>query len=724
MKFTKLSKLVAASGLILASSVLLAKIVTAQVGTPGGLGATAIQEIKTADGTTDCFPSTIKVSNGTLTCAGGDPAVLTTGGGGGGSGSVNWDDDGALVVTGSEANFVDTDNTVVTNSPSGTARINLQKYALLPGRSGGQVLYGSPTASQNLTLVPNSAGTTGAVGFQDITKAQFSSNGFGSPRLIIGGNSDPTSVFLPGGILSFLVEADGDDARFAAYAAGTNHHPQFVFLQSNGTIASPSASSNGEQLSTLEFFGFDTTPQPTLSAGIAAAVEGTVGAGVVPGNLSFFAFDDTNTPHFLALHSNGRLENFNSTPDAALHIKPQSASTVDSIFQGVSSQTADLTQWKDSSGTVLSKVQPDGAIIVKNLVKISKDNAFGTDIGSITGLQENTLQVLNFNTSDTDTINGASAFYRALTVDFTGNPTNVDGAIYFGLWFPNTYNLDASTGEVHFYNVSTIVETLNIVDDTNPVTSALFLNGTTITSTANRTMEQATSFGSTPTYAMSAGNTLTITHADALHDFVTLNPTTSASSSVVLTEMNSVNSQLMFDIHDGASANVVLRRGLYMANKDDLSGVGTQGTVVGVDIDDQTVTGTAYSLRSVGAGVQMRHVGRAIFGANTAPNSNLQVTGSYAGSIKTITSADSPYTATDADYTIIANTSGGNITINLPATSGITGRIYNIKEISASNTLTIDPNASENIDGSTTKTINTQYQSVQIISDGTQWWII
>jgi len=93
--------------------------------------------------------------------------------------------------------------------------------------------------------------------------------------------------------------------------------------------------------------------------------------------------------------------------------------------------------------------------------------------------------------------------------------------------------------------------------------------------------------------------------------------------------------------------------------------------------------------------------------------------------VNTITNADSPLTATSTHGTILCDATSGSITINLPATSGITGRRFTIKKIDASvNTITIDGNASETIDGATTKVLSAQWAHVTITNDGSNWFII
>lgn len=65
-------------------------------------------------------------------------------------------EDGATVVRQAESfNFIEPDATLVTESPSGTARIDVSKYSLLAGRAGGQTLHGGTAASDDLTLNAN-----------------------------------------------------------------------------------------------------------------------------------------------------------------------------------------------------------------------------------------------------------------------------------------------------------------------------------------------------------------------------------------------------------------------------------------------------------------------------------------------------------------------------------------------------------------------------------------
>lgn len=85
-----------------------------------------------------------------------------------------------------------------------------------------------------------------------------------------------------------------------------------------------------------------------------------------------------------------------------------------------------------------------------------------------------------------------------------------------------------------------------------------------------------------------------------------------------------------------------------------------------------------------------------------------------------ITSVDSPYTAAVSalENIVIADSSSGAITVNLPAVSSWANQIIVVKKIDASNTVTIDGDGIETIDGSATLALTVQYESARLFSDG------
>ncbi len=86
---------------------------------------------------------------------------------------------------------------------------------------------------------------------------------------------------------------------------------------------------------------------------------------------------------------------------------------------------------------------------------------------------------------------------------------------------------------------------------------------------------------------------------------------------------------------------------------------------------------------------------------------------------------NSNYSILSSDNTILCNCQSGQIILTLPLSNIGQGRIYNIKKIDSSrNTIRVNCQLSEKIDGKSFKLIKGQYTSMQIQSDGNNWWIL
>jgi hypothetical protein len=88
----------------------------------------------------------------------------------------------------------------------------------------------------------------------------------------------------------------------------------------------------------------------------------------------------------------------------------------------------------------------------------------------------------------------------------------------------------------------------------------------------------------------------------------------------------------------------------------------------------------------------------------------------------TITAAT---TLTD-DYDVyLCDASGAAFTVTLPKAGLYSGKLYYLKKIdSSANAITIDADGSETIDGSATQSIDNQYQTITLFSDGTGWNVV
>lgn len=141
------------------------------------------------------------------------------------------------------------------------------------------------------------------------------------------------------------------------------------------------------------------------------------------------------------------------------------------------------------------------------------------------------------------------------------------------------------------------------------------------------------------------------------------------------------------------------------------------GTAKDADIFKQVV-GSELQFRrlAAGANITMTQDGDSVTISSSA--------GVASSSTKSIVGID--YTVLSTDDFIKVTNSGSDVTLQLP--SSIDGKIYYIKKVDAGNTLYIKSTSSQTLDGVDIDTapyaINTQYESVTIIGEGSSWWII
>lgn len=88
-------------------------------------------------------------------------------------------------------------------------------------------------------------------------------------------------------------------------------------------------------------------------------------------------------------------------------------------------------------------------------------------------------------------------------------------------------------------------------------------------------------------------------------------------------------------------------------------------------------------------------------------------------------STSSSITARKDDFVIAVDASGAARTITLPAAAKYEGQVYVIKKTDSSvNTVTVDGDSSETIDGALTYVLAAQYQSVTVLCTGTGWLVL
>lgn len=78
-----------------------------------------------------------------------------------------------------------------------------------------------------------------------------------------------------------------------------------------------------------------------------------------------------------------------------------------------------------------------------------------------------------------------------------------------------------------------------------------------------------------------------------------------------------------------------------------------------------------------------------------------------------------------SDYLLLADASGGAVTVNLPSAVSSARRKFIVKKTDASaNAVTVDANGAETIDGATTVSTTTQYDAFTVLCDGSAWYIV
>jgi hypothetical protein len=85
------------------------------------------------------------------------------------------------------------------------------------------------------------------------------------------------------------------------------------------------------------------------------------------------------------------------------------------------------------------------------------------------------------------------------------------------------------------------------------------------------------------------------------------------------------------------------------------------------------------------------------------------------------TTVTSTYSVATGDRFIKGDCTSAGFTITLPAVASSNGRRLTIIKINSANTLTIAGNGAENINGSNTTTLTSQYTAKNLWCDGTQW---
>jgi len=94
------------------------------------------------------------------------------------------------------------------------------------------------------------------------------------------------------------------------------------------------------------------------------------------------------------------------------------------------------------------------------------------------------------------------------------------------------------------------------------------------------------------------------------------------------------------------------------------------------------------------------------------------------GLVCEVTSKSADYSASAGDWLIKMDATSGNLAVTLLAASDVMGKRYIVKKTDATaNTVTVSA-VSGNIDGAATSVISAARGSIEVVSDGSNYWVI
>lgn len=132
---------------------------------------------------------------------------------------------------------------------------------------------------------------------------------------------------------------------------------------------------------------------------------------------------------------------------------------------------------------------------------------------------------------------------------------------------------------------------------------------------------------------------------------------------------------------------------------------------------DATGSGTtSISLTLANSGVTA-----GTYTAVTVDSKGRVIAGSSGSTTFAVVTTAANYNVATNDGIILAN---GAITITLPVAATVTGKMVIIKRISNAGPVSVNVTSNGTIDGYNNITIDQQYTSLTIVSNGTSWWII
>jgi hypothetical protein len=349
---------------------------------------------------------------------------------------------------------------------------------------------------------------------------------------------------------------------------------------------------------------------------------------------------------------------------------PTISSDIDGIITGSGTASKNLL--------IHSNPSLDGYTEFDGQLRIKAGTPFGVGSQVIGESAGGALQILGLSPSTATSVVGGGLRAIALDPDSIATPILVQDSTYASLIIPGQIHL-ASPGGNAFIFAIIAGATIMITDSTNKLKVGLFSdNNTIVADGTTQTLDEQVSFESEPVLQSNNGGVLTINDSKVVWDnFSLATDGTPGGSVTVIDHAVAISAPTIGDF-----CVITNRRGLWFKDYFDSGGIVVRGTAtnqIAVDVEDLPPHPVnpgvlMLSLRSVGAGVQMRHVGAAVFGANAAPTGAyiLEVIGNAHISGKlTVDGAIDP---TDITYSsqLISTIVTGTAPMVVASTTGVT----------------------------------------------------
>ncbi len=378
---------------------------------------------------------------------------------------------------------------------------------------------------------------------------------------------------------------NGLAVRLLHAGSGTQSAQQGLFLQTGTPDGSSGSSSNptAGRFSVILAGNGTTSIAQAASASVQSSGVNTItsaygyrltgitntGGGTITNTYGVYIDDitsgtQTNTPFSFYAADAGALNYFagktginQTAPTSMLDVVPASSSTIGSIVKGAASQSASLTEWQNSSATVLAKVASTGNLTIGS--------------ASVSGSAKITL---DDNSDDQRLVFANAGTARSSIRQVGGHITTLNDSLLRGVDLSGIVN-DAGSGN------NALLRVAGTWNSGGSTMEGIRLNVTDTASAAASTLLDLRVGGTSKASIDKSGVTTLTNNLDVL-DNVTVNGTTA-------TEQLSVNGAYALTVHSGTNGQVLTYNG-GLTEWSSITGTGTVTSVDATGVNGITIT--------------------------------------------------------------------------------------------------------------------------------------